>query len=268
MWPWPSEGVAGPITQQELQIWRKQQRQLWLTFVGFPVLVSGALWGAFVLPLLNYRYVPSLSDVFTGLVNNLWGVQIVLSVWLSVVVTLRAASAIARERESSNWPLLKLTPFTTTEIFYGKTRGIWQGLAWPIRMVVALRIASLLFSYAAAQYPSFTDAVLAALFLYLFSAELFVSVSYNCAIGFLASTLAKTSAQAQGFAYGLHIGLFAFGFGPLWWVFFQNNYSFNSSTSSLLWTVNVHWLILSVAQATLASLCYSVAIHLAERFTE
>ncbi len=257
-----------PLTWPDVAFWRKQRRSLLLTFIGLPLLVSIALWGAYVGPILSGYVTISFKDLSTAIATNLWAMQIILGLWLGMVCTIRATAAIAHLRETSVWPLVKIMPYSLPELFRYKTQALQHGLRWPIRLVLILRVASLLFGFITTPPVSLFECMLTAVFLCLFCAELFISVRYNCAVGLLASTLARTTAQANGFAYLLHGALFLVFFAPLWWGFWQGSVSGFGVNSPAAGAVLVQYGLLSVMQLLIIGVCYSVAIRRAERLVD
>jgi len=158
---------AHPITTHELSLWRKQRRVLWITFVILPLLVSSCMWSAFLSP----RRILRPNDLLSALNLNIWGLQLFLGIWLGVIVTSRAATLIARERETRNWALLKTTPHIESEILSLKAQAIFYDLRWPISLVFSLRALSIVGSVAAAPLDSVGEAAQAAIFVVVFCAD-------------------------------------------------------------------------------------------------
>ncbi|HKZ68867.1 MAG TPA: hypothetical protein VJ020_02245 [Anaerolineales bacterium] len=255
---------AHPITTHELSLWRKQRRVLWITFVILPLLVSSCMWSAFLSP----RRILRPNDLLSALNLNIWGLQLFLGIWLGVIVTSRAATLIARERETRNWALLKTTPHIESEILSLKAQAIFYDLRWPISLVFSLRALSIVGSVAAAPLDSVGEAAQAAIFVVVFCAELLVSLNYNCVVGATASAAAGTTASATGLAYMIHGLAAVFIFAPLWWRFIfldQTIFFFAYTTESTLWSLTLHYASLSIVQLLLIGLGYSVAARFAER---
>ncbi len=136
--------------------------------------------------------------------------------WLGVLATNRAMASIARERETQNWELLRLTPFDVREIMAAKVAAVVYWLRWPIALVLVLRLLGVVAGLADVSSSIGVPGFLAGmLFLIIFCGELIVSVLYNCAVGLLASAFARTTAAANAVVYPLHFGLLLFIFIPV-----------------------------------------------------
>ncbi len=256
-----------PLVQREVRQWRKQLRQLWFTFLILPCACTLCLGS----PSLLFSPGPRAfqQDLAQGAFLAAWGWEILLSVWLTVVTTTRAIALVARERETSNWPLLRLTPFDPVDIVKAKTGALIYGLRWPIALVLGLRLASVVvtvFGAVQTQQLTLVETGLASLFLFIFCAELLVNVGYNCAVGLLASTLTRTTAAANALVYPLHFALFLFIFLPLWYLFGGEifGYSFKDSLSGGLTLFNS----LIIAQVIVGALLFRVAAAQAQRLTD
>jgi hypothetical protein len=203
-----------PIVQRELSQWRKQTRALWLTFLLAPVAITGCLW-------LPYVWVPasaSGASIVAGLFLTAWLWEIVLSLWLGFVATTRAITLVSYERETRNWPLLRLTLFDVPDILRAKIGAVFYGLRWPIVLVIGLRITALAATVLTQPDLGSPGALLVAgLFTLLFCAELVISVAYNCAVGLLASAITRSTAAANALVYLIHTLLFVLLYGPLWY---------------------------------------------------
>jgi hypothetical protein len=257
---------AHPIASRELGQWRKQRRVLWITFVILPLLVSACMWSAFLSP----RRTIWLNDLLSAINFNIWALQLFLGIWLSVVVTARSATLIARERETYNWPLLKIIPRSEVEILSLKGRAIFYALRWPIVLVVCLRGLSILSSLASPQVYGLSEVALAAVFAVVFCAEFLVSLNYNYVVGATASTLANTTASATAVAYLIHGLATVFIFGPLWWGFFfsplgRMMWYYGPGNNGALWAFVVLYSVLCVVQLLLIGLGNSLAARGAER---
>jgi hypothetical protein len=115
--------------------------------------------------------------------------------------------------------VLRLTLLNVADILRAKIGAIFYWLRWPLILVMALRLAALAITFAAnLSGPSPAVSILAVLFTGIFCAEIVISVTYNCAVGLLASSLTRTTGAANGIVYAIHAALFALVFGPLWYV--------------------------------------------------
>jgi len=215
----------------------------------------------------------NLPDIFDNFLVNLWGMQIFLSLWLGLLLTLRATPTIASLRESGIWPLVKIMPYTMPELFRQKIGALERGMRWPIRLVLALRVVSVLLGLLNSQAPTLTESVLQIVFMYVFGAELIVSVRYNIAVGVLASTLTHTSVAANRVAYALQGGLFVALFAPLWWYFYRVGSLGQvgvqlTSDSALLQAAIAQFGLLAIVQLLVIGVCSSLAIRRMERMVD
>lgn len=210
-WPvWASP--SHPLVRRELGAWRKHRRQLWLTFLLIPGLCTAVYWASFIIP----AYRRGLSEIPSAFLLTLWAWEGVLCMWLSVVATTRAISLIAQERETQNWPLLRITPLDPHEITRSKIGAVVYWLRWPIAFLLILRIVCVLFTAAASNGITAPQLALAALLAVIFAAELLVSMLYNCAAGLVVSSFTRATANANAIVYLLHTTLFLFIFLPIW----------------------------------------------------
>lgn len=260
--------AATPVAWPSLKLWRRQSRSMVITFIGLPILLSTCLWSVYLRPGTG----PSMGELTANLQNNLWGVEILLSVWLTMVVNLRSSGVIAGLREKGNWPLLKTTPWSASEIVRQEAQAVENGLGWPIRLVVVLRAAAVLLDTAVNGGGVF-DLALRGLFLLMFCAETLISVRYNCALGLLASALSRTTARAQALSYGMQAAAFAMFFAPIWWRFLNGNSPFGGSllafgSGQLAFSGIVLFCILSVTQWLVISAAYSIVVRRAEAIVE
>jgi hypothetical protein len=258
-----------PIAWPDLIQWRKQTRSVVLTFAGLPLLVSICLWAAY----LQSGARPSDVELAGLLQSNLWGIQIILSAWLGMVVTLRCAAGIARLREASNWPLVKVMPYATEEIYRQKSRAVEVSVRWPVRLVLLLRVACVLLTVGTYGNGGLLEAPLGSLFLFMFCNDLLVSVRYNCAVGLLASTWARTTAQAQAVSLLLQLGLSGLVFAPIWWQFARGGPPFGNGSlvaggGELILSCIVLFGVLAVVQWAFISIAYGWCVHHAERMSE
>ncbi len=156
------------------------------------------------------------SDFRPALTFGLWGWGGFLSMWLGVLATSRAMSLIARERETQNWELLRLTAFDVREIMAAKVAAVLYWLRWPIALVLVLRLLSVVAGLADVSSSIGVSGLIAGmLFIAIFCFELIVSILYNCAVGLLASAFSRTIAAANAVVYPLHFSLLLFIFVPV-----------------------------------------------------
>ena len=153
-------------------------------------------------------------------------------IWL--LSSIGTSTVIARERETQNWSLLRITTLNIPEIVHAKVIGVLRWLSLPLALAVLLRIAMscLLFIVAFLLIFSVTvgvgtaapqlQAVLvvaslaACMFIAIyFIIELAAAMLYNCSIGLLSSVLARTSANAIAIMFVLHFGISFFLVAPI-----------------------------------------------------
>ncbi|MBM4422756.1 MAG: hypothetical protein FJ030_05120 [Chloroflexi bacterium] len=196
---------------------------------------------------------------------TVWGWEGWLSLWMGIVVTTRTALLIARERESQNWPLLRVTPFDSADILKAKAGAALYWVRWPIIQLLFLRAACVAIAVANSPDITPTQTALAAAFALLFCAELFVSAVYNCSVGLTASAFAKTSAVANAAAYSLHIALFLFIFLPIWNRFagpIFEAFFYSDHLSTLTRSIAVFSLLIAAQLALAGAMFFIAAIQL------
>ena len=265
-----ADDALHPLAWPDTALWNRQARSLRLTFLGLPLLLTACMWSAYLAP----RRAPSGADLISVALSNVWAAQIILSLWLGLVAILRGAGAIAHLRETGIWPLVKIMPYDLSEIYRQKAAAVERGLRWPIRLVLGLRAASVILSYFVTPGAAPIDAALAVLFVYAFCAELLISVRYNCALGLLASTLARTTAQAQGYSHILQGVLFVTLFAPLWWSFLNRGALFAlgslpaGGTGEVTLPAILQYGLLGLVQLLVIGVCYSLAIRRAVDLVE
>jgi len=157
---------------------------------------------------------------------------LMFGIWL--LSSIGTSTVIARERETQNWSLLRITTLNIPEIVHAKVIGVLRWLSLPLALAVVLRIAmsGLLFIVAiliifsatvgvGATAPqlqavlvlaSLAACVIIAIY---FIIELAAAMLYNCSIGLLSSVLARTSANAIAIMFVLHFGISFFLIAPI-----------------------------------------------------
>ena len=253
---------AHPVVRRELLLWRKATRQLWISFLFFPLCCSSS----FVLTSRD-----PASDFRPALTFGLWGWGGFLSMWLGVLVTSRAMTLIAHERETRNWELLRLTAFDMREIMAAKVAAVVYWLRWPIALVLVLRLLGVAAGLADVGSSIGAPGLIAGmLFLIIFCSELIISVLYNCAVGLLASAFSRTIAAANAVVYPLHFGLLLFIFAPvlrspvprLFEHYVWSNYLELITTGIYL------YLVLILTQVVTAAIMFFIAYVQARRFVD
>jgi len=148
---------------------------------------------------------------------------LMFGIWL--LSSIGTSTVIARERETQNWSLLRITPLNIAEIIHAKVVGVLRWLTLPLALAVILRIvmvailfiAAIVVIFFAVGAASLTPQLQTTLALGSVVASLIVAVYlivelaavmlYNCSIGLLSSVLARTSANAIAIMFILHFGI-------------------------------------------------------------
>ncbi len=232
-WASPSH----PIVRRELAVWNgytRRWRWLAVLLILLPVGCS-ALCGLSGLPIAlseNTTAAWALA-LGVGFIGGLWALHGFATWGLGLILNIGAATLIARERQTQNWELIRLTPLTVPDIVRAKIAALWLWLRWPIVLVLGLRVLGIVGTAAAAGIaliaapqldPAFTRAVQTALLIGLvpvalfglgyFVVELAAGVLYNTALGLLGSALSRTSANAIALTFVLNFALGIAVFAP------------------------------------------------------
>ncbi|MEK7276981.1 MAG: hypothetical protein AAB427_06500 [Chloroflexota bacterium] len=229
--------TAHPIYRREAALWRRRSGRwqwLFLPFLFLP-LCCAAVCGLSLLPV-------ALEDNSAGALAAVGGVTLIVGLWslhgfaawgISLITTIAASTVIARERETLNWPLLRLTTLKPQEIVLAKIAALLTWLRWPIAALLLARLAAVaatalgaaaLVLVAPAINPDVTASAQVALWMLTASGaaflaaflvvELAASIIYNCAIGLLASAYSRSSASAVALTFVLNLVLALFVFAP------------------------------------------------------
>ena len=227
-----------PIVQRETALWKKRSRQwawVWIIFLLLPLMCSG-LCSLSMTPLLIEANSAGgwLFSIAAILSVTLWMLHgfLMFGIWL--LSSIGASTVIARERETQNWSLLRITTLNIPEIVHAKVVGVLRWLSLPLALAVVLRIAmvSLMFIVAilvifsvtirtATITPQLQAALVVAslaaciIIAIYFIIELAAAILYNCSIGLLSSVLARTSANAIAIMFVLHFGISFFLIAPI-----------------------------------------------------
>jgi hypothetical protein len=222
--------VNHPITRRELQQWfrhRRALRWLWLLFILPPLCGPASL---VVTLLVVYHLSTPYEDIppevwgfaISGaVVIGLWGLQAFLGWGVGLFAAIGSATTVAHERETLNWPLLRITTLHASEIVLAKIAALLRWLSPSVLLLVGLRTLTVIgtlafiffwnkdiFSFPADVWGGLTALTL--IFLPICITTTFTDLIYNFAIGLFASTILRTSAGS------LAIGLGALG---LLWMF-------------------------------------------------
>jgi len=137
-----------PVVRRELNLWRrtlKRWRWLFIPLLFLPCACS-ALCSLTGLPLAMEASSPLLGlGLFLG-----WGAFMTFSFGSGIVTwivttfaSISSATIIARERETQNWAMLRLTTLSIPEIIYAKLAAIGRLLFWPVVIMLGVQIAML-----------------------------------------------------------------------------------------------------------------------------
>ena len=229
-----------PIVHRELNIWRRTFKR-W-GWVALPVLILPCACSG-LCSLSGLPIALEADNFLTGLVIFLvWAALIGFWVtsglfgWItSTFASVSCATAIARERETSNWAMLRITSLSIPEIIYAKTMAVLRLLLWPTLFILTFdAIAGGLFALGALGViallgtdptsgitlemqlglAAYTLLGIVPLALYFISASL-INLLYNCAIGLLTSSYSRTSGSAVALSFAVHFGVSFFVFVPL-----------------------------------------------------
>ncbi len=292
-----------PIARRELSRWRNHRKSLnwlWLLFL----LPPAATVSLFILTYVgitfsyfnSYGNYPARLDEQTvkawfgvlagSLVFGLWALQIFFGWGLNVFIVVGASSAVAHERETLNWAMLRLTTLRAAEIVGAKVAALLRWLARPIGVVLALRVlcvgttlaffyygwGSSIFSMRAREVLDFS--LIAALFLPIFLFSTLTEVIYTCSLSLLSSTILRVTAQTLALSFGLLLLFWLFVFLPAeriaYLLFSAHPYLrlLPDAYESLLPLIFTFYLAPAVLQIGLASLAFGAAVERARRIVE
>jgi hypothetical protein len=240
-----------PIGQHEGAMWRSFLRRWWwlgMLPIAF-ALITGLCGVTGNLPIFIQATVLSNSSellFFAGfaivqtLVQSVWNLNASVQWVVGVAVALGSAVTIARERETKNWELLRLTPIPVGEIALAKVVAILRPFLWPILITTAINLIGTLLlggvliagvlALNTIDPTIFTFdlqiAVIAIIVGIIPILMIFIAVNtvldlaYNTAIGLLASCWATTRANAIALSLVMHFILSIFIMGPLYFLLF------------------------------------------------
>ncbi|MEK7807942.1 MAG: hypothetical protein AAB571_02645 [Chloroflexota bacterium] len=290
-----------PIVQRETALWKKRSRQwswVWIIFLLLPLMCSG-LCGLSMTPILIEANSAGewLFSIGAILSVTLWMLHgfLMFGIWL--LSSIGTSTVIARERETQNWSLLRITTLNIPEIVHAKVIGVLRWLSLPLALAVVLRIAmsGLLFIVAiliifsatvgvGATAPQLQAVLVVAslaacvIIAIYFIIELAAAMLYNCSIGLLSSVLARTSANAIAIMFVLHFGISFFLIAPI-----QQVVILAVSVFSLRWvseanpvtqmitpfiTIGSSIIINLAIQIGIGVIAYALAVHQAKRIDE
>ncbi|HKZ68868.1 MAG TPA: hypothetical protein VJ020_02250 [Anaerolineales bacterium] len=223
-----------PVARRELKQWFKHRRSLrwlWLLFI-LPPLCGPASLVTTLLAVYNLSApiedIPpealgfSISGAF---VLGLWGLQAFLGWGVGLFAAIGTATTVAHERETLNWPLLRITTLSTAEIVLAKITALLRWLSPPVLFLAGLRILTVvgtlafiylwnkdIFNLPKDSWGSLTAITI--FFLPICVATTFTDLVYNASIGLFSSTLLRTSAGSLAVGFGALGLLWMFVFLP------------------------------------------------------
>jgi|CXWL01.1.fsa_nt_gi hypothetical protein len=282
--PWASP--AHPIARREAAAWRKTLRKWgWLVIpVILLALISSACSLISNLPLLLQVGLSAENLILAGvfltqsLAQTIWNLNNTVAWIVDLAIGLGMTITIARERETQNWDLLRLTPVSVNEILLAKTTAILRQFRWPILLTTLVNTLGLPLLGAVAigfmlllnmvepglipQNTQITAIVVVALS--LFPTLLFMwlntllNIAYNCSIGLAVSCSARTQANAVAFSLVTHFVLNTFILTPAFLIFLITAGAFGG-LAGLLADSPLLAVILIVAIFTILFLAFRIA---------
>jgi hypothetical protein len=203
---------------------------------------------------------------------------------------------VARERETRNWAMLRITSMPVREILHAKIAALTHLLLWPTAAVLALEFVAVLLAglaliagllIAGSSAPDWSP-VLDALgvnYLILGSLPLFglyivaatlISLIYNCAVGLLTSTMTRTTASAVILSFVVHFGLLMLVFVPAQQVIsialqlIGGGLTTGAPPSFAIFVLGpiISFLLPVVLQIAVGGLAYAVAVNQANKIEE
>ena len=282
--PWASP--AHPIARREAAAWRKTLRKWgWLVIpVILLALISSACSLISNLPLLLQVGLSAENLILAGvfltqsLAQTIWNLNNTVAWIVDLAIGLGMTITIARERETQNWDLLRLTPVSVNEILLAKTTAILRQFRWPILLTTLVNTLGLPLLGAVAigfmlllnmvepglipQNTRITAIVVVALS--LFPTLLFMwlntllNIAYNCSIGLAVSCSARTQANAVAFSLVTHFVLNTFILTPAFLIFLITAGAFGG-LAGLLADSPLLAVILIVAIFTILFLAFRIA---------
>jgi hypothetical protein len=241
---WPGWArPAHPVFRFEARRWRRSRASrllrgsVWVT----PIILLLGILVALGAAGLSANALAPQSDVLIvagGTYVFLLATVSALFNWLvGLAGSLLGASLIARERETQNWPFLRVTTLSTVEIVGGKLAALLQLLVKPAHAIALLRLGALgggavalglavassgvtpeealdaVTSFEPLAFLPASSLLLAAsvgglgllAWITYWLIEPYFNVLYNSAIGMTASSLARTRGLAIGLTFVIHL---------------------------------------------------------------
>jgi len=231
--------ASHPIARREQTLWGRALRPwrwVWIPLALLPLCCS-AVCALSALPVALTENTAETWLFALGLVLfiGVWGLQGFLGFGLNLFLSIGASTLIARERETQNWPMLRITTLHVPEIVGAKIAALLRQSRWPIGAVLAARLfaaaittlyaGGALYVFARAPEIAADTAALTGLWVSFgasaialtayFIVELIAGVFYNCGVGLLASCFSRATGAAVGITFVLHFVLWFLVLTPI-----------------------------------------------------
>lgn len=229
-----------PVARREAALWQKTLRRWAWLLILFILLPCGcsAMCSLSSLPVALEANSPVLSMLIFGAWTVFVGIWLTASLWswvLGTFVSVTSATLVARERESLNWSLLRLTALSVREVLAAKLAALGRLIVWPTVIVLGLETIGislaalagivLIFEVGGSSSPPLPRDLQVALagfiaLLWLPAVGYFivahlVNLVYNTGVGLLSSTLARSTGTAVALSFVVNFGIVMFVFVPL-----------------------------------------------------
>ncbi len=229
-----------PVARREVAVWKQiGKRWGWLVLLLalLPCACSG-LCSLSALPTALTAETPAAALILFLAWSVTVGIWLTSGLWSWVISTfagIGSAIMIARERETLNWSLLRLTTLSIREVLAAKLAALGRLLCWPVVAVLALQslgislLAVIAFVGVVALNRSSPDSlptdqmvqlcliilgVWPVALIYLAVAQI-INVLYSSAVGLVTSAFSRTSGSAVALTFVVNFGLTFFLFVPL-----------------------------------------------------
>jgi hypothetical protein len=288
-----------PVARREFNMWRRILRR-WSWIGVLFALLPFACTGLFTLVTLPLASAVGTSVTTLAILagwsflSMLWITSGLMTWALGTFANIGASIMVARERETHNWAMLRLTAMPVREIISAKIAALARLIFWPTAVAVAVAVIALAVTglalmgvvvlirgaATAEEFPPGMEIGIIALIVggvpllavYTVAATL-ISLLYNCAVGLLTSTLTRTTASAVILSFVVHFGLLMFVMVPVQQVVavaIQILSTVMSQTSMALYMVApvVSAVQQVVLQAAIGAAAFAFALNQAQRIVE
>ena len=229
-----------PIARRETTLWQKSIKK-WRWLLALLVLLPcgcSAFCSLSALPAAFDANTPFLAVLIFLAWSIFIGIWLTSGMWawvLGTFASVSSATVIARERETLNWGMLRLTTLSIKEIIAAKLAALGRLLLWPAAALIVLEMLGISFMalvglvvVVALGYTSTSDIPptlqlgLAALILggwlpaaFYLAVTTLINLIYNSAVGLLTSSYTRTTASAVALSFAVHFGINLFIFVPI-----------------------------------------------------